>query len=99
MTYNAIHRLVNERGWKRVWDDETKTPWAVSPDGTAVIGYDDAESLAIKTEWALKKGLRGVFFWQIAGDRLPDGSFPLQEAAHERCGGRRKRPDPRSTRH
>ena len=88
MTYNAIHRLVNERGWKRVWDDETKTPWAVSPDGTAVIGYDDAESLAIKTEWALKKGLRGVFFWQIAGDRLPDGSFPLQEAcARAPCGG------------
>ena len=91
MTYNAIHRLVNEQGWKRVWDDETRTPWAVSPDGTAVIGYDDAESITIKTEWALKKGLRGVFFWQIAGDRLPDGSFPLQEAAHEALRGSPKK--------
>ena len=31
-----------------------------------MIGYDDAESVAKKTEWAMKKGLRGVFFWQVA---------------------------------
>jgi chitinase len=29
----------------------------------------------------MKHRIRGVFFWQIAGDRLPDGSDPLQEAA------------------
>ncbi len=47
----------------------------------AVIGYDDAESVAIKTEWAMKQGFRGVFFWQVHGDRLPDGTNPLQEAS------------------
>jgi chitinase len=46
-----------------------------------VIGYDDAESVALKTEWAMKQGFRGVFFWQIQGDRLSDGTNPLQEAA------------------
>jgi chitinase len=30
----------------------------------------------------MKQGFRGVFFWQIAGDRLPDGTNPVQEAAH-----------------
>jgi len=30
----------------------------------------------------MSKGFRGVFFWQVDGDRLPDGSNPLQEAAH-----------------
>ena len=48
-----------------------------------VIGYDDAESVAIKTEWAMEQGFRGVFFWQVAADRLPDGSHPLQEAARK----------------
>ena len=46
-----------------------------------MIGYDDAESVAIKSEWAMKQGFRGVFFWQIGGDLLEDGTNPLQEAA------------------
>jgi chitinase len=91
--YRNLHRLQHEEGWTRRWDDETKNPWLISPDGSAVIGYDDAESVALKAEWAMKQGFRGVFFWQVAGDRLPDGSNPLQEAARKewdraRPGGR-----------
>ena len=70
-------------GWTRVRDEETRVPWLLSPDRTKVAGYDDAESIKAKTEWAMQKGLRGVFFWQIDGDRLPDGSNPLQRAAHD----------------
>ena len=25
--------------------------------------------------------LRGVFFWEVRGDKMDDGSHPLQEAA------------------
>ncbi len=71
------------QGWTRAWDDETKTPWLIAPDQSAVIGFDDAESVKLKTEWATQKGLRGVFFWQVAADRLPDGTHPLQEASHQ----------------
>lgn len=70
-------------GWTRTWDDETKNPWLTAPDRSAVIGYDDADSVALKAEWANRHGLRGVFFWQVAGDRMPDGSHPLQEAARK----------------
>jgi chitinase len=76
--------LVKDKGWTRHWDDETKNPWAIAPDGSAVIGYDDAESLALRTAWAMKQGFRGVFFWEIGGDRMADGSNPLQEASHKR---------------
>ncbi len=78
--YTRIERLIEERGWKRQWDDETKNPWAIAADGSAVIGYDDAESLSRKTEWAVQQGFRGVFFWEIGGDLLPDGTNPLQRA-------------------
>jgi chitinase len=81
--YSNLQRLQRDQGWTRRWDDETKTPWLIAPDHSIVIGYDDAESVTLKTEWALKKGLRGVFFWQVAADRLPDGTNPLQEAAHK----------------
>ena len=73
----------HEQGWTRQWDDETKNPWLIAPDRSAVIGYDDAESVALKTEWAMKQGFRGVFFWQVAADRLPDGTNPLQETARK----------------
>ncbi|MFO0893143.1 MAG: glycoside hydrolase family 18 protein [Isosphaeraceae bacterium] len=72
---------LRKQGWKRTWDDETKNPWLISPDQTAVIGYDDAESVALKCRWATEQGFRGVFFWQVNGDRMPDDSNPLQEAA------------------
>jgi chitinase len=81
--YSNIHKLQGQEGWTRKWDDESKNPWLISTKGPMVIGYDDAESVAIKTEWAMKQGFRGVFFWQIHGDRLTDGTHPLQEAAYK----------------
>ncbi len=79
--YANLHKLRDGGGWTRRWDDETKNPWLIAPDHSLVIGYDDAESVALKTEWAKKQGFRGVFFWQVAADRLPDGTNPLQEAS------------------
>jgi chitinase len=81
--YANLHKLLKDQGWTRRWDDETKNPWLISSDQTRVIGYDDAESVGKKAEWAMKQGFRGVFFWQVAGDRLPDGTNPLQEAARK----------------
>ena len=75
---------MREQGWSRIWDDETKNPWLISPDHSVVVGYDDAESVAIKTEWAMKQGFRGVFFWQIAADRMANGTNPLQEASRKK---------------
>src|SRR5690606_38838909 len=39
--YANLHRLLNEQGWTREWDDEAKVPWLRSPDRSTVIGYDD----------------------------------------------------------
>jgi chitinase len=85
--YGNIHQLQTTKGWTRRWDDETKTPWLIAPDKSAVIGYDDVESVSMKTEWAMKQGFRGIFFWQIGGDLLPDGSNPLQEACRRKWDG------------
>jgi mannose/cellobiose epimerase-like protein (N-acyl-D-glucosamine 2-epimerase family)/spore germination protein YaaH len=82
--FSNIEKLIKKDGWTRRWDDETKNPWAIAPDRSAVIGYDDAESLSLRTAWAMKQGLRGVFFWQIAGDLLPDGTNPLQAASRKK---------------
>jgi chitinase len=94
--YSNLHSLRLEHGWTRRWDDETKNPWLIAPDRDhpIVIGYDDAESVAIKTAWAMQKGFRGVFFWQVAADRLPEGNNPLQEAARVEWDKARQRGGP-----
>jgi chitinase len=81
-SYRNLARLATQ-GWTRRWDNETKNPWLISPDHKAVLGYDDVESVSIKARWAREKGLRGVFFWQVNADRMPDGTNPLQEAARK----------------
>ena len=81
--YRNLHQLQVEKGWTRIWDDETKNPWLLDADHKRVIGYDDEESVVLKTHWAMDKGLRGVFFWEINADRLPDHSHPLQAAARK----------------
>lgn len=83
VNYQQIVQMIHDQKWIRKWDDETKNPWLVAPDESEIIGYDDSESIAAKTQWGVKQGLRGVFFWQIDADRMPDGSNPLQETAHE----------------
>lgn len=90
--FARLEKLRTDQGWKRVMDDETKVPWLLAPDGHAVIGYDDAESVAAKAAWAREKGIRGVFFWEIGHDRMPDGSHPLQEAARKSLMGEGAKP-------
>ncbi|MDB6039603.1 MAG: chitinase [Verrucomicrobiales bacterium] len=80
-SYAKLLQLQKDKNWARKWDDETKNPWLFAPDGNAVIGYDDPESVALKSEWTFKQGFRGVFFWEIGGDLLPDGTNPLQKIA------------------
>jgi chitinase len=95
VNYGQIVKLRKQRRWKSEWDDETKNPWLIAEDGSEVICYDDCRSIALKTEWAMKQSLRGVFFWQIAGDRLPDGSNPLQEAVRENVVSKEQAASPR----
>lgn len=83
VNYRDLRILQDQRGWIRKWDDDTKNPWLYAPDGSEIIGYDDSQSVAIKTRWAMQQGLRGVFFWQVDADRMPDGSNPLQDAARK----------------
>lgn len=80
ITFRKTPRLAAE-GWTARWDEATKTPWLVEPSGAAVLGYDDARSIRLKTAWARRAGLRGVFFWEVSQDRTPDGGNPLQRAA------------------
>ena len=46
-----------------------------------VFAYDDRNSTHLKATWAREQGYRGVFFWALHHDRMPDGQHWLVEAA------------------
>lgn len=50
-------------------------------DGPVLIGFDDRNSIHMKTTWAREQGYRGLFFWAIHQDRMPDKRHWLLEAA------------------
>lgn len=42
----------------------------------------------------MKQGFRGVFFWQIGNDLMPDNTNPLQEAARAKLDESSKKAQP-----
>lgn len=49
------------------WDAAASVPY-VTYNGVYYCGYDNEKSIGIKGEWALKKGMKGLMFWDYNGD-------------------------------
>ena len=81
LTFAQIRDLVG-KGWPAEWDRASQAPWLRAPGGKSLIlTYDDRNSVHKKATWARGLGYRGLFFWAIHGDRMPDGTHWLIRAA------------------
>ncbi|MDR0546587.1 MAG: glycoside hydrolase family 18 [Dysgonamonadaceae bacterium] len=58
------------------WDNAASVPY-VTYNGKYYCGYDNAKSIALKGEWLLSKGMKGMMFWDYDGD---DASGTLRNA-------------------
>ncbi|KAJ8562226.1 hypothetical protein K7X08_011517 [Anisodus acutangulus] len=67
LTYREIEKFNEDNNAKVVYDAATVSTYSVA--GTSWIGYDDTRSIAMKLSYAQALGLRGYFFWQVAGDQ------------------------------
>ncbi|KAI8347341.1 glycoside hydrolase superfamily [Blakeslea trispora] len=54
--------------WIKNWDVESQTPWLYNPVTHHLIVYDDPDSIALKVDFAICKGARGVGVWDVAYD-------------------------------
>ncbi len=59
---------INKNGFIRYWDETAKAPFLYSSQDSVFITYDDPESVALKTQYALNNKLGGIMFWQLNGD-------------------------------
>jgi len=49
------------------WDEAASVPY-VTKNGAFYAGYDNAKSIALKGEWLLEKGMKGMMYWDYDGD-------------------------------
>jgi chitinase len=52
----------------RFWSTECSAPWLYSPDSEIMIGYDDAQSVALKADYVTANNLGGVMIWPLSAD-------------------------------
>ncbi|KAI4468381.1 chitinase [Holotrichia oblita] len=64
--YNEICENIGKGGWTVVWDGEQQVPYAYK--GNQWVGYDNAQSIALKTEYAKFYGLGGIMVWSVETD-------------------------------
>lgn len=61
---------VHEReGYTYNWDEKALVPYLTNTEtGEFAFGYENLESLAIKANYAIEKGLKGCMYWHYGGD-------------------------------
>lgn len=50
------------------WDTTSLVPYLVDKEGSMVLAYENARSIAHKCEYILSKGLRGAMYWDADDD-------------------------------
>jgi chitinase len=90
----AGYRGFEEHLWKghefvQYWDSTACAPYAYDAKNGLFATYDDTKSVAMKTKYALEKGLRGIMFWELTGDEVRGG---LLEAISESIGSNKRQP-------
>jgi len=79
VSFKQICGYLNSK-WKRIWVEDQHVPFIFQ--GNIMIGYDDEESIAIKVNYTIQRGLGGMMFWSVDNDdnsgyACNQGKFPL----------------------
>ncbi len=70
-------------GYTRYWDSTAQCPYLHSPTDKVWIGYDDAQSIKVKANYAKTMGLKGALVWDVSSDDCQD---TLAKALNEGLG-------------
>ncbi|WP_422081325.1 glycoside hydrolase family 18 protein [Ulvibacterium sp.] len=77
--WSAYHQIRKEfesdKNYTRYWDAIAKAPYLYSAKDSIFISYDDTVSVRLKTEYAMKKGLGGIMFWELGNDTKEKSSL------------------------
>lgn len=72
--YKNLNKEINpEKGFVYYWDDAAKAPYQYNAEKKLFFTYDDKQSIALKTKYALDHNLDGIMFWELGCDADKDG--------------------------
>ncbi|MBG9376463.1 glycoside hydrolase family 18 protein [Panacibacter sp. DH6] len=75
---------LKKEGYVYYWDDVAKAPYMYNAAKKKIITFDNEQSIALKTKYAIDKKLNGIMFWQLADDKPTGGLLDVMyKAAHE----------------
>jgi len=69
----AADSLSSARGFEIFRDSTAMAPYAINTERRLLATYDDEQSVAAKTRYALDRRLGGIMFWQLYDDKFRSG--------------------------
>jgi chitinase len=73
--------LTRDNGFVFFWDSVAHAPYAYSVTKRLFATFDDLQSVAHKTRYAVRNGLGGIMFWELTGDRPENGLLDAIDGA------------------
>ncbi|MFT4152683.1 glycoside hydrolase family 18 protein [Parafilimonas sp.] len=74
-------QAMEQQGYVYYWDDTAKAPYMYNKAQHKLFTYDNEQSMALKTKYAIDKGLNGIMFWQLGDDKPAGGLLDAIDAA------------------
>jgi chitinase len=85
VSYSSFEKLLSQdSGFVYHWDKKASAPWLYNAEKKWFATYDDPRSIKLKTRYAIKKGLDGIMFWQLAEDKFENGLLEVIDIALKR---------------
>lgn len=82
ISYSHLYDSISvEKGFTQYWDPVANAPYAFNPVRKILTTYDDSLSIRKKTEYAIKRKLGGIMFWQLMDDKFNDGLLDVIDKA------------------
>ena len=70
---NLLEDYTEEKGYRNFWDSVANAPYLYNSELKEFVTFDNKQSVAAKTSYALNKKLGGIMFWRLNGDTYVDG--------------------------
>lgn len=64
--FTKTHRLAPP--YTEAWDEQGQVPYVRDAEGRLVLGFDNPQSLSLKCQYILDRGLRGGMYWEYGDD-------------------------------
>lgn len=66
LAYYEVCMNLKKGKWTRVWDSRSQVPYC--HHGNQWVSYDDVQSVTLKAQYAVQRGLGGTMVWSIETD-------------------------------